>query len=74
MKDLTVYLYTLPGCPRCNVLKKKLAEKNINVSEISDMEYIKELGIDDFPVMETVNGIRYNFSEAIYWLKNQGEG
>ena len=51
-----------------------LYEKNINVSEISDMEYIKELGIDDFPVMETVNGIRYNFSEAIYWLKNQGEG
>ena len=31
-------------CPRCNVLEKKLQQKNISYEEVNDVEIMKEKG------------------------------
>lgn len=70
MSNKTVYLYTLPLCPKCKVLKKKLEQQNIEYIEIVNSEDLTIEGIVDFPVLETLNGIRYSFEEAVEWLKS----
>ena len=42
MSNKTVYLYTLPLCPKCRVLKKKF-RKQIAAEENYDYDYIREL-------------------------------
>ena len=44
-------LYTT-HCPKCKVLETKLNQKNIKYEEISDIEKIKEKGIEELPVLE----------------------
>lgn len=70
MSNKTVYLYTLPLCPKCRVLKKKLEQQNIEYIEMVNSEDLAIEGIVDFPVLETLNGIRYSFEEAVEWLKS----
>ena len=70
MSNKIVYLYTLPLCPKCKVLKKKLEQQNIEYIEIVNSEDLTIEGIVDFPVLETLNGIRYSFEEAVEWLKS----
>ena len=70
MSNKTVYLYTLPLCPKCKVLKKKLEQQNIEYIEIVNSEDLTIEGIVDFLVLETLNGIRYSFEEAVEWLKS----
>ena len=50
MSNKTVYLYTLPLCPKCKVLKKKLEQQNIEYTEIVNSEDLTIEGIVDFPV------------------------
>lgn len=65
-----VYVFTLPLCPKCNVLKKKIAAKGIKIEEVTDITYSEALGIIDFPTMETPDGQRYSFEEAVQWVNN----
>lgn len=72
--DKQVYLYTLPFCPRCNVLKRKLEQAGVEFTELDGKEHSDFLHTDVFPVLETLNGIRYSFEEAIGWLSSlEGE-
>lgn len=66
----SVKLYTI-GCPKCNVLYKKLQKKGIEVTLIEDHKVFKKLGIEDFPIMEVSNsGYLMNFTEANMWVND----
>ena len=57
-----VILYTT-HCPKCNVLTKKMKSKNIEFSEISDIDEMRKLGITTVPVLD-VGGKLLDFKKA----------
>ena len=61
-------LYTTDTCPKCKVLKLKLASKNIEYVEISDINVITAKGIKSVPVLE-VDGEMLNLSQANDFIK-----
>lgn len=63
-----VKLYST-GCPKCNVIKRKLALKNIEFEEITDVEEMKKLNITNLPVLE-IDGKIYQFVEANAYINN----
>ena len=66
---MDIILYST-GCPKCNILKKKLAEKNIQYIENNDVEEMASLGIDFIPVLY-VNSEMLQFKEANDWVNQQ---
>lgn len=66
---MKIILYST-GCPRCEVLKKKLAEKSVNYTEVTSVEDMLALGIKEVPVL-SVNETLMNFKEAVDWVNNQ---
>ena len=66
--DVIVYS---TGCPKCNVLMRKLENNGIRFSEITDENRMTELGITHVPVL-SVDGELKDFSEAISWLNSLG--
>lgn len=58
------------GCPRCEVLKKKLAEKNIDYTEVTSVDEMLNLGITQVPVL-SVDGKYMDFRAAVDWVNNQ---
>ncbi len=65
---MNIILYST-GCPKCNVLKKKLQEKNIVYEENSSTEEMLALGITTVPML-SIHGEMKNFTESIAWLNN----
>ena len=63
---MTVTLYST-GCPRCNVLKKKLQQKKIEYVEINDVSIMEEKGYLSVPVLE-VDDTSMDFKEAVDWV------
>lgn len=61
-------LYT-QNCPKCEVLKKKLLQKNIIFETSNDFSKLIENKIDTLPVLE-VNGNLLEFPEAITYINN----
>ena len=59
-------LYTT-HCPKCRALEIKLAKKNVQYKEHSDVDEMIKLGFSSTPVL-IVDGVKYNFSEAIKWV------
>lgn len=57
-------------CPKCNVLKSKLKQKNIVFEENNDTEVMVQKGFVMAPVLE-IDGIAYNFKEAVEWIGEQ---
>lgn len=66
---MKIILYST-GCPRCEVLKKKLAEKSVSYTEVTSVEDMLALGIKEVPVL-SVNETLMNFKEAVDWVNNQ---
>ena len=64
-----VILYST-HCPKCEVLKKKLAEKEISYTENNSVEEMLALGITEVPMLG-IDGELKNFSAAVAWLNNQ---
>ena len=64
-----IVIYTLPNCPKCMVLKKKLEQKGISYTAITDVEVLKSKGIENVPVMEISSGLM-DFIDAVEWVKN----
>ena len=58
------------GCPRCKVLESKLKQKGITYEENNDVEQMKAKGFHEAPKLE-VNGVVYNFKEAVTWIGEQ---
>ena len=75
-----VNLYTMNGCPRCSVLKKRCANsKYISTADFkiitidptddsdTDVQLLKEKGIASMPIM-LVNDTFYDFNSAMKFL------
>lgn len=60
------------GCPKCTVLKKKLAAKNITYEENNSIEDMQRIGISHVPVL-CVDGKLLSFTEANEWINNREE-
>ena len=65
---MEVILYST-GCPRCNILKKKLDVKNVSYTEFADKEQMVSMGFSEVPVL-SVDGEQMNFTAAIEWINN----
>lgn len=63
-------LYTVVGCPRCAVLKKKLIEANIPFDENNSEEDMRAMGIDELPVLYC-NGTLMSFGEAVVMINSK---
>lgn len=68
---MDIILYST-GCPRCNILKKKLNAKNIEYTEINDKEKMASLGIDEIPIL-LIEGNSLKYKEAINWVNEMEE-
>lgn len=64
-----IILYST-GCPRCAILKKKLAEKGIDYTENNSIDEMLALGIMTVPVLAVGEEMK-SFTEAVAWLRNQ---
>ena len=65
---MKIILYST-GCPKCEVLKKKLKAKNIEYVENNNVEDMESLGIDQVPVL-SVDGNLMSFAEANNWINS----
>lgn len=63
---MNVILYT-SGCPKCDILKKKLDDKNIVYSVFNNIDKMIEMGLNEVPVLD-VDGKRMNYIEAVKWI------
>ena len=63
---MSVVLYST-HCPRCNVLEKKLQQKEVNYDEVNDTSIMEQKGYLSVPVLE-VDGKSMNFKEAVDWI------
>lgn len=63
-----ITLYTT-HCPKCRVIEKKLAQKNIQYIEVSDINEMQKLGFQSAPMLK-VDDKLYNFSDANRWIMN----
>lgn len=66
---MEVILYST-GCPKCNVLKKKLNDKNINFTENNDIDIMTSLGIEQVPVL-SIDGKLMDFTQANTWINER---
>lgn len=61
-----VILYST-GCPKCNVLEKKLKAKDIDFVVVEGEQEIAEKGFSEAPLLE-VDGVVKTFPEAVQWV------
>ena len=57
-------------CPRCNVLAKKLQQKNIEYTTIDDVEIMTNLGFLNVPILVVNGGAPMEFKEANDWVNS----
>lgn len=65
---MNVILYST-GCPKCNILKTKLNQKNIAYIVNNDIDYMLSRGFNAVPVLE-VDGVTMHFEDAIKWVNS----
>ena len=68
MNEDNIIMYST-GCPKCNILKEKLDNKNINYSICNDVDIMKEKHILSVPILE-INGELLQYGKAIKWINN----
>lgn len=65
---LKVILYST-HCPKCEILKKKLTDKNVNFTEVNDTDIMLEKGFMSAPMLEVGDEVM-SFSNANKWINN----
>lgn len=65
--DITLYS---THCAKCNVLEKKLKQKNIEYKEENDVDIMTSKGIMQAPMLE-VDGNLMGFKDAVDWVNNK---
>ena len=58
------------GCPKCTILKKKMSQKGIEYTEVSDTQQMLDMGLKSVPWLE-VDGQMMNFEQANKWINEQ---
>lgn len=66
---MEVIMYTT-HCPQCNILAKKLAQKNILYKEVDDIEEIRKLDIAVVPMLSIDGAAPINFKESVNWINS----
>ena len=64
-----IKMYTT-HCPKCKVLYMKMMNKNIQFTEVENLEEMKRLGLKSAPALD-VDGKLMGFAEALQWVKEQ---
>ena len=67
MNEVTLYS---TGCPRCNILKKKLDSKGITFTENNNIDEMLSMNITQVPVL-VVDGEQMEFVDANNWINEQ---
>ena len=65
---MSVNFYTI-HCPKCDILQKKLNNKNIEYTLITDVGVMQQKGFDTMPMLE-IDGKSMEFSDAVKWINN----
>lgn len=65
---MKITLYST-GCPKCNVLKKKMDMRGIKYEESDDIDFLIKRGIQQAPVLD-VNGELLDFIDANKWIND----
>lgn len=65
-----ITIYTTSTCPKCKILKTKLAQKEIEYEEFTDEEEMQRMGILSVPIM-SVDGKLMDFPEAIKYVNER---
>lgn len=68
---MEIILYST-GCPKCQVLEKKLKAKNLKFEICNDINIMKEKGFTQMPILE-INKKELAFKEAVDWIKEVEE-
>lgn len=68
---MNVVLYST-DCPKCKVLKRKLAQLNIPYTENNSVDEMLALGIQEVPVLD-VGGSLLSFVDAVNWINEREE-
>lgn len=55
------------GCPKCNVLKAKLKQKNVDYVENNNVDEMQKMGITTVPML-MINADLLNFTEAVEYI------
>ena len=63
-----IILYST-GCPKCEILKKKMGEKNISYTEINDIDIMNEKNITFVPMLE-IEGKLLNYKESVGFINS----
>jgi len=66
---LNVILYST-GCPKCNILKKKLADAKIDYKVVEDVDVMVSKGLKEVPWLE-VDGNLMNFVDSSKWINER---
>ena len=67
---MMVTLYST-GCPRCTVLEKKLEQKKIEYSKITDVDVMLAMGIKSVPMLQIDDAAPMDYIKAVNWVKEQ---
>ena len=67
-----VIVYTQPTCGRCNVLKRKLSDANIEFSVCEDIDLMVSKGFRTTPMLEVDDKVM-DFSSAIEWIESEAK-
>lgn len=65
---MKIILYTT-HCPRCEILKKMLKDKDIEFLEEIDIDIMSKKGFMTVPMLE-VDGEVMNYTKAFEWVNN----
>ena len=65
-----IKIFTSQTCPKCRILKMKLAQKGLEYEECTDEAKMQEMGLMSLPVM-SVDGKLMDFSEAIKYVNER---
>ena len=66
---MNIILYST-GCPKCNILKKKLADAQMEYSVVEDVDVMLSKGLKEVPWLE-VNGNLMNFVDSSKWINER---
>ena len=65
---MNIVLYSTK-CPKCKILETKLNQKNMEYTEVNDVDLMLEKGFATVPMLE-VNGEVMDFKAANDWINN----
>lgn len=66
---MDVILYS-NHCPQCKILERKLHDKNIDFTEINDVDLMISKGFMSMPMLE-VDGNVMKFKDALNWINKE---